>query len=540
MAFLSVLVFILMQGCVVCDELYPISVLRDITEKQLKGSSDNYDAIEDLQKKSTLANINGIKERIDNGGYGFVKHPKEDKWKTQPTFQGFLGKQPFQSDAAYALDFFVQNPDWETTKTKFRTKDSCTDLLYVTAARYLLVTDILYKLSDNKLVPCATTVDSKIVNPDSGVCYPAPPYGSATCTSDYDVGLVGKNSGYLTEAFNEYFQKKFKKPSELVFDTNVYAFTLEFAMPFNFDKLPPYFAEEVVQNEQTINFKMQELASAYFKVFKYNLDFFNILKTAANETMDPTAASKSKTELNKWLGTFSTMNATVQMRIEDYVSGQEMREAHNAEYQRRVKEMSEKGGYKPNLLGNLAKALIYAAEAYHTRGAIRHIVGGTQMKIMDLSPRTPLTVNDLWVSMIENWGESNKEYNHCKEAPLVKCFLKMSKYMWRVFNAMRIVRVRLPNEAKLRGVVRFGEQFGDPEHAMSMWLQYKRKGDAEIPSRVEDVKSFLLQFGCDQAVLDIRAPIPPACLTKMNDKINEYNKALASLVTDAKRRWNRR
>ena len=62
------------------------------------------------------------------------------------------------------------------------------------------------------------------------------------------------------------------------------------------------------------------------------------------------------------------------------------------------------------------------------------------MKMIELSPRTPLSVNDLWVSMIENWGESNKEYNHCKAAPLVKCFLKMSKYMWRVFSAMRLVR----------------------------------------------------------------------------------------------------
>lgn len=522
-----------------CDELYPISVLRDITENQLEGSSDNYDAIEDLQKKSTYVDINGIKERIINGGYGFVKNLEGDKWKKQPTFEGFLGQENFRSDAEYAQEFFQQYRDWAETKAKF----GCTDLLYVTAARYLLVTHLLYKLSGYRLVPCATTVDSKIVNPESEVCYPAP-YGSATCTSDYDVGLVGKKSGYLTEAFNEYFQQKFEKPSELVFDTNVYAFTLEFAMPFNFDKLPAYFAEEVVQNEQTINFKMQELASAYFKVFKYNPDFFNILKTAAEEAMDPTTASQSKTALNKWLGTFSTMDAEVSMRIEDFQNfpdpGKQLRVAHNAEYQRRVKEMSEKGGYKPGLLGNLAKALIYAAEAYHTRGAIRHIVGGTQMKIMDLSPRTPLTVNDLWVSMIENWGESNKEYNHCKEEPLVKCFLKMSKYMWRVFNAMRIVRVRLPNEAKLKGVVRFGEQFGDPEHAMSMWLQYKRKGEAEIPSQVKDVKSFLLQFGCDQAVLDIRAPIPPACLTKMNDKINEYNKALASLVTDAKRRWNRR
>lgn len=155
------------------------------------------------------------------------------------------------------------------------------------------------------------------------------------------------------------------------------------------------------------------------------------------------------------------------------------------------------------------------------------------MKVIDLSPRTPLSVNDLWVSMIENWGESNKEYNHCKTAPLVKCFLKMSKYMWRVFNAMRLVRARLPTKARLKGVVRFGEQFGDPEHAMAMWLAYKRRGAAAIPDRINDVKSFLLQFGCDQAVLNMQKPIPPACLAKMNDKINDYNKALASLMTDS-------
>ena len=303
----------------------------------------------------TDADIYQIKQRIVDGDYGFVKDPKEDKWKTQPTFEGFLRKKTFQADAAYALNFFVRNPDWKKTKEKFRTQNGCTDLLYVTAARYLLVTHILYKLSGYKLVPCATTVGEKIVNPDSGVCYPAPPYGSATCTSDYDVGLVGKNSGYLTETFNKYFQRKFKKPSENVFDTNVYAFTLEFAMPFHFDKLPAYFAEKVVQNEQTINFKMQELASAYFKVFKYNQIFFRKLKTAAEDAMDPITASKSKTELQKWLRAFSAMDAKVKMRTEYYNSGEKLREDHNAEYQRRVKEISEKGGYKPYLLGICAQ-----------------------------------------------------------------------------------------------------------------------------------------------------------------------------------------
>ena len=191
-------------------------------------------------------------------------------------------------------------------------------------------------------------------------------------------------------------------------------------------------------------------------------------------------------------------------------------------------------------LGRLAKALIYAAEAYHTRGAIRHIVGGTQMKVIDLSPRSPLSIKDLWVSMIENWGESNKEYNHCKTDPLVKCFLKMSKYMWRVFNAMRLVRARLPNEAKLKKVVRFGEQFGDPEYAMAMWLRYKKQGGGAIPDDdIKAVKSFLLQFECNKAVRNMQAPIPPTCIIKMNAKINDYNKALASLVTDTTT-WQRR
>ena len=77
------------------------------------------------------------------------------------------------------------------------------------------------------------------------------------------------------------------------------------------------------------------------------------MKTAAEEAMDKNGASESRNKLEKWLETFSKMK--VKMRIEDYVSGQKMREAHNAEYQRRVKEMSEKGGYKPDLLGICAQ-----------------------------------------------------------------------------------------------------------------------------------------------------------------------------------------
>ncbi len=306
-----------------------------------------------------------IKEKIVDR-YKFVKDPARDIWISQPDFKDDLGTPDFVSAADRVKAFFDRNNDWEKTKTntEFRTKDSCTNLLYLTAARYLLVTHILYVKSleivnggkRSKLIPCERTVDKKFVIPDanSGVCYPAP-YGSATCTSDYDVGLIGKDAGFLTEKFNAYFQGVggFRKPSELVFDTNVYAFTLEFAMPFMFTKLPGSFVKNVQKNEETINFRMQELASAYYKVFKYNENFFHTMVNKAKEAM---TAIKSKAELNVWLNTFNTLRAQVPFKLGggSLETLDDFRTAHNNKYQDLVKTMSAGGGYKSNFLGNYA------------------------------------------------------------------------------------------------------------------------------------------------------------------------------------------
>ena len=302
-----------------------------------------------------IVDIAWIKQNIVDR-YGFVKKPDNDEWATQPTFQGVLTDPGFIAAAERAKQFFARNNDWETTKQnpKFRTKDSCTNLLYIAAARYLYVTHILHSQSGGKLIPCEETVDTKIKIPNSGVCYPAPPTGSATCTSDYDVSLIGRDAGFLIENFNNYIQgvNVFGKPSDLVFDTNVYAFTLAYAFPVKFQGLPYNFATAVAKSEGTVNFKMQELASAYYKVFKYNPGFFVALKTAALKAMDPKKASQSKIKLNEWLEAFSVLNANVKMRIEDFNNSPlQLRVAHNAEYQKRVKEMSQKGGYNAGLLG---------------------------------------------------------------------------------------------------------------------------------------------------------------------------------------------
>lgn len=296
-----------------------------------------------------IADIEWIEKYIVKE-YAFEKKADRDEWENQPTFERDLTDDHFVDAAVRALKFFVRNNHWETTKKKFLTHAGCTDLLYITAARYLFVTCVLYLESDGKLIPCRKTEDQKILIPDSGVCYPAPPTGSATCTSDYDVSLVGKNAGFLIEKFNNYFQRVFEKPSDLVLDTNVYAFTMAYAFPVNFVGLPDNFDSAVEQRKKTVNFKMQELASAYFKVFKYNPGFFVTMK---NRALGAMKAPESKTKLNKWLRVFSELNAEVKMRIERFNNSPEkLRKAHNAEYQKRVKEMSQKGGYNAELLGS--------------------------------------------------------------------------------------------------------------------------------------------------------------------------------------------
>ena len=283
-----------------------------------------------------------------------MKHQEKDLWIKQPNFKGDLTTNEFAIAAFRVKRFFDRNNDWEATEKnrQFRTERECTKLLYITAARYLFVTYILYIQSGKKLVPCSRS-NNKIVISPSGVCYPEP-YGTASCTSDYDVGLVGKDAGLLTEKFNLYFESAqgFKKSSELVFDTNVYAFTLEFAMPFLFNRFPdPTFATRVVQLENTVDYKMQELASAYYKVFKYNGEFFTTMVEGAKTAMTQNASGKipalCKDKLEEWLNRFSDLNKNVTLQLWRGPT----RGDHNNVYQTRVKEMSTRGGYNSDSLG---------------------------------------------------------------------------------------------------------------------------------------------------------------------------------------------
>jgi hypothetical protein len=192
------------------------------------------------------------------------------------------------------------------------------------------------EVSEGKLTSCERDGVLNKIHPS--VCYPEP-YGTASCTSDYDVGLIGKDSGFITAKFNEYFQDPntgFGKPSEMVFDTNVYAFTLEYSMPSIFSGLPAEFEKKVQTEENTINFQMQELASSYYKVFKHNGDF-------AKQLLDSASANLSATDaglLKKWNVQIEALNAETPLK-----GLPNLRAAHNVKYQELVEKISSLGGY---------------------------------------------------------------------------------------------------------------------------------------------------------------------------------------------------
>ena len=281
-------------------------------------------------------------------------------WTEQPSFEGHLGTEDFKTAAGKAEQFFLKfnknsgKSPWELLQEV--TKNQNNKLLKITAARYLLVTHILWFVSEQKLTPCKerresyTDIPQSWEIPEGGVCFPKP-YGSATYKSDYDVGLIGKDSGTVTQEFNRYFQDKFKLPSELVFDTNVYAFTLEFAMPSMFLKLPTEFTSDLHNLEETGRYKMQELASAYYKVFKYNKDYFREMTNGAIKEIKD---EETKTELIGWLAKFANMNEEVDLRQTKKQSLAEFRSAHNKKYQEYLQSMSQgnTGGYQIKSIGN--------------------------------------------------------------------------------------------------------------------------------------------------------------------------------------------
>ena len=224
-------------------------VLGDKQQRQReKYCNKEYASIKEFKhenKKKKEQAIKWIKDCIVDY-YCFKKHGANDEWIEQPSSKGLIEHPHFEQSALFSNFFFKIYSNWHNTKKQWA--NETTNLLYITAARYVYVTYLLYQESrpqdqkgkyvkgeKGRLVPSEVKMKPDKIHLDYFIlpqysCYPLP-IGSATATSDYDVSLIGPKSGELVANFNDKFQEEFKVPSETVFDTNIYAYSLEYAIP---------------------------------------------------------------------------------------------------------------------------------------------------------------------------------------------------------------------------------------------------------------------------------------------------------------------
>lgn len=113
----------------------------------------------------------------------------------------------------------------------------------------------------------------------------------------------------------------------------------------------------------------------------------------------------------------------------------------------------------------LSQAIFFAAEAYNSEGAIKHVVAGIQgNKLSDEEKALPdheqarlkeqrrkqandkLTLNHLQQSFNEQLGDFLKDFGHLARASDGKFYIKSSKYVWRMLDAALIVKERMGEE----------------------------------------------------------------------------------------------
>ena len=163
---------------------------------------------------------------------------------------------------------------------------------------------------------------------------------------------------------------------------------------------------------------------------------------------------------------------------------------------------------------------------------MRHVVGDLQMHSTVVKEGT--TVMDYWASMIENWADSNKEYEHCTELKVEACLLKMSKYLRRTFHAMKSIYnilSRIPNPAnalKAAGLLPvYHLQPGkDPETISLEWVSKYRGAKDEIPDFAKNIKPFLDTVGCSGQTAN--KALDFECMKRIQAQVMSYNNILVS------------
>ena len=173
---------------------------------------------------------------------------------------------------------------------------------------------------------------------------------------------------------------------------------------------------------------------------------------------------------------------------------------------------------------------MYAAEAYHTKGAMRHVVGVLQLKNMEIN--NGMTMIDYWVSMIENWADANKVFGHCGNKKVTECLLSMAKYLYRTFDALTIIKNTLCNTRKLINALKVAFKETSTEckrnninvagEKFKYWIANYKGRMTDLPPN--ELKQFVRSVGCPPQ--DPGLALKVECMNKIQNLVKGFNDLL--------------
>ncbi len=123
-------------------------------------------------------------------------------------------------------------------------------------------------------------------------------------------------------------------------------------------------------------------------------------------------------------------------------------------------------------------AIFFAAEAYHSEGAVKHIVAGLQGDDAGAA-LAGLTGGEFLQSLNEQFGDFLKDCAHYADAPAGKLFYRSSKYLYRMFDAAYQLRTRIQNEDACPWEVEHNQRFDAVASFVKGSLVALRKGSVE-------------------------------------------------------------
>ena len=394
---------------------------------------------------------------VDYFGFKMIPNPTDDDTTNfiafdEKTFPNFAQKESFGplhssfNPIAKAIEvFFTKSGSWKNLVTdeffKYVRPNTefvvCKNLLFVVAARYAYYTNKLSQLTEYRLTLCKKDSKGRYYLPDS-VCYPENA-GSLTCTSDADVGLVGKNAGVAIDEYNKAIaqlkcstgSKKVNCDSETMMDNNMFAYSLELATPKMFvyedkeqNKQHEGMIKDLENMDKLLSIKMLDIAQAALQSIRQGDEpFYNRIK---DEVLSLSGIPKISKVADALAGL-----------IESFGS-KEPGKSHET-YGVFVEQIGKciygdgKQNYK-NALEDIRIAHVTASGSYHSFGAVRAVVVAMQMKQSQMIDQ--LSLNDYIASAIENLGYAQGKVTGCSSsAP--QCITDASKYVWRTLACLK-------------------------------------------------------------------------------------------------------